>query len=88
MFFSRNKKNNVDSCKPQFYNIKVGIKGVKIIWACFRDDSKILLFRPLEIKTSPLYLLGLKVLNSNWSFELLNKSLRDLNNCVRTTCVP
>ena len=28
---SRNKKNNVYPCKPQFYNIKVGFKGVKII---------------------------------------------------------
>ena len=31
MFFSRNKKNYVYPCKPQFYNIKVGFKGVKII---------------------------------------------------------
>ena len=31
MFLSRNKKNNVNPCKPQFYYIKVGIKGVKII---------------------------------------------------------
>ena len=28
MFLSRNKKNNVDPCKPQFYYIKVGFKGV------------------------------------------------------------
>ena len=27
MFMSRNKKNNVYSCKPQFYYIKVGFKG-------------------------------------------------------------
>ena len=32
IFFSRNKKNNVYSCKPQFYYIKVGFKGVKIIY--------------------------------------------------------
>ena len=32
MFVSRNKKNNVYPCKPQFYYIKVGFKGV-----CFRD---------------------------------------------------
>ena len=25
-------------CKPQFYYIKVGFKGVKIIEVCFRDD--------------------------------------------------
>ena len=31
MFLSRNKKNNVYHCKPQFYYIKVGFKGVKII---------------------------------------------------------
>ena len=30
MFLSRNKKNNVDPCKPQFYHIKVGFKGVRI----------------------------------------------------------
>ena len=37
MFLSRNNKNNVYPCKPQFYYIKVGFKGVKIIYACFRD---------------------------------------------------
>ena len=31
MFLSRNKKTNVYPCKPQFYYIKVGFKGVKII---------------------------------------------------------
>ena len=31
MFLSRNKKNNVYLCKPQFYYVKVGFKGVKII---------------------------------------------------------
>ena len=31
MFLSRNKKNNVYPCKRQFYDIKVGFKGVKII---------------------------------------------------------
>ena len=31
MFLCRNKKNNVYPCKPQFYYIKVGFKGVKII---------------------------------------------------------
>ena len=31
MVLSRNKKNNVYPCKPQFYYIKVGFKGVKII---------------------------------------------------------
>ena len=31
------KKNNGYPCKPQFYYIKVGFKGIKIIQACFRD---------------------------------------------------
>ena len=31
IFLSRNKKNNVYPCEPQFYNINVGFKGVKII---------------------------------------------------------
>ena len=31
MFLSRKKKNNVYPCKLQFYYIKVGFKGVKII---------------------------------------------------------
>ena len=39
MFLSRNKKNNVYPCKPQFYYIKVGFIRVKTILACFRDGS-------------------------------------------------
>ena len=31
MFSSKNKKNNACPCKPQFYYIKVGLEGVKII---------------------------------------------------------
>ena len=31
MLLSRNKKNNLSYCKPKFYFIKVGFKGVKII---------------------------------------------------------
>ena len=37
MFLSKNKKINVYPCKPQFYYIKVGFKGVNIIQVCFRD---------------------------------------------------
>ena len=37
MFFGIDKKNHVYPCKLQFYYIKVGFKGVKIIQACFRD---------------------------------------------------
>ena len=31
VFLSRNKNNIVYPCKPQFYSIKVGFKGVNII---------------------------------------------------------
>ena len=31
MYLSRNKKNNVYPCKPQFYYLKVGFKVVKTI---------------------------------------------------------
>ena len=31
MLLSRNKKINVYPCKPQFYCIKVGFKGIKTI---------------------------------------------------------
>ena len=37
MFLNRNKKITVYPCKPQFYYIKVGFKGVKTIQACFGD---------------------------------------------------
>ena len=38
MFLSRNKKKYVYPCKPQFYYVKMGFNGVKIIKACFYDD--------------------------------------------------
>ena len=38
MFLSRNKKNNVYPCKPKFYYVKVGFKGVNIIMGRFPDD--------------------------------------------------
>ena len=40
MFLNRNKKNNVYPCQPQFYYIKVGFKGVKIIQVCSRDADR------------------------------------------------
>ena len=39
MFLIKNNKNDVYPCKPQFYYIIVGLKGVKIIYVCFRDGS-------------------------------------------------
>ena len=39
MSLSMNKKNNLYPCKAQFYYIKVGFNGVKIIKACFRDGT-------------------------------------------------
>ena len=37
MFWAEIRKYNVYPCKPQFYYVKVGFHGVKIIQACFRD---------------------------------------------------
>ena len=37
MLLSRDKKNNVYPCKPLFYFLKVGFKGVKIIQVSFHD---------------------------------------------------
>ena len=33
-FRAKKKENNVYPCKPQFYYIKVGCKGVYITWTC------------------------------------------------------
>ena len=38
MFLSKNKKNNVYPCKPQFYCVKMGFKDVKIIYRCVFCD--------------------------------------------------
>ena len=40
MFLSRNKKNNVYPCKPQFYHIKVGFKGSKLYRHVFVMGTK------------------------------------------------
>ena len=52
MFLSRNKRNNVYSCKPQIYCTKVGFKGIKIILLCFRDgNSNIAVTRYIRLPT-------------------------------------
>ena len=52
MFWSKNKKNR---CKPQFFYIKVGFKGVNIAQACFPDD---VLSIPLSSRISILGWVG------------------------------
>ena len=39
-FGAKNKKK-VYPCKPQFYYIKVGCKGVFVTQTCFRDDTAV-----------------------------------------------
>ena len=39
MFWSKNKKKKVYPCKPKFYYIKVGGKGVFVSRTCFHDGS-------------------------------------------------
>ena len=38
MFLSRNKKDNVYPCKPQFYYLKMGFKGSKLYSYVFVMD--------------------------------------------------
>ena len=37
MFCKEIRKNYIYPCKPQYYHIKVGFKGVNIVKICFRD---------------------------------------------------
>ena len=60
MFLSRNNINNVYPCKPQFYYIKVGFKGVKIIQVCFRDEGPQFRFF-IEISTTITMLIVIKL---------------------------
>ena len=59
MCLSRNKKNNVYPCKPQFYYIKVEFKGIKIIKTCFRDDWCMLCSMIVALSGYLLYYLAL-----------------------------
>ena len=63
MFLSRNEKNNVYPCKPQFYYIKVGFKGAKIIWAYFRDDKRTTILEHLDVRLMKMGVSCLKNLN-------------------------
>ena len=78
MFLSRYKKNNVYPCKPQFYYIKMGFKGDKIIQAWFRDANQqscpeiIKLFSgSTQLSMKFVLLVNLKLLTFENSFLLL-----------------
>ena len=50
MFLTRNKKNNVYPCKPQFYYIKMGFRGSKLYRNVFvmrsdKDADKVRVYR-------------------------------------------
>ena len=40
MFLTRNKRNNIYPCKPQFYYVKVGFKGIKLYRRVFVMSRK------------------------------------------------
>ena len=65
MFLSRNKKNNAYPFKPQFYYIKVGFSGVKIILVCFRDAKDM-------FQRCGLYLNNFEN-NAFWTWTILKK---------------
>ena len=56
MFQSKNKRKHVYPCKPQFYYIKVGCKGVYITRTCLHDAKLSLLsFKNNIISPPPFY---------------------------------
>ena len=63
-------KNNAYLCKPQFYYIKVGFKGVKIIQACFRYADGLLSGKYLVFILSNLKNLRAKLANGSKSTEI------------------
>ena len=76
MFLSRNKKNNVYPCKPQFYYIEVGFKGVRIIQVWFRNAGSIYLKLQLShTKGAASMWLSCLVALKIWSVSLIQKKL-------------
>ena len=49
LYFEAKIRKNVNPCKPQFNDIKVGCKGVSVTRTCFRDAH--------EIGGNPIYAL-------------------------------
>ena len=75
MFLSRNEKINIYPCKPQFYCIKVGFRGIKTIWACFRDEVTSVLF-PDEVLRKHAYSNILKILQPKTiNFQIKNSDI-------------
>ena len=64
-------KNNVHTCKPQFYYIKVGFNGVKIILAGFRDATTYVFCR--ENRNSVIIHDNIMVLQQMGEFEYFGR---------------
>ena len=74
MFLSRNKKINAYPCKPQFYYIKVGFKGVKIISLRKHAYSNILRSLPpknenFQMKKSDIFHINAQNIDCGYSLE-------------------
>ena len=74
MFLSRNMKNNVHPCKPQFYYIKVGFKGSKLYRHVF------VMFIPVLCQVLLFVLLYIRCLISSSSFSCL---LQEFCTCIK-----
>ena len=61
----KHKKNNIYPFKPQFYYIKVGLKRVIIIWACFHDIKYI----RITIRKTRLFEYTEKFTTKNWKIS-------------------
>ena len=70
MLLRRNKKNNVYPCKPEFYYIKVGLRGSKLYWYVFVMIPQ---YKSVEWLSSQKILLSIKI--AGWILLLLGFSL-------------
>ena len=51
-------------CKPQFFHIKVGFKGVFIAWTCFPDGKQMLFLIKSKLDQA-VFILGLNAQNNS-----------------------
>ena len=96
MFLTRNKKNNVYPCKPQFYYIKVGFKGSELYRhvSVMAWNIKVSNFRTITVPDSSLAACMFLVFFFVFFFTLIfyfSKHMADLNYCfdkapVRLLC--
>ena len=71
MFSSKNKKNNVYPSKPQFYYIKLGFKGVKIIYCRHVFMMISLEGEPIALKMESISLSDIKLFDNDYCYRII-----------------